>query len=146
MNYLVKITLDNLEVSQVVEGDLQQISIGNNTYLVLLQNGIVTYFESLYVKIEEFKDVQYLWCDESLPTDEQKKFICGEIAILENIKPFIHKAMSYTNLFSYQLQIETAKEFVELVDKDAVIVNLRGTKLFRSVVKQLLPNNQFLEI
>lgn len=146
MKYLVKISLGDSEISQLIEGHVQQVFIGNNTYQVLLQDGVVLYFESLYVKIEEFKDAQYLWCAESLPTDEQKKFICGNLTTLESIKPLMYKGISYTNFLSYQLQVEAAKEFANFVKKDTVVVNLRGTKFFRSVVKQLLPNNQFLEI
>ena len=130
----------------IVDGHIQQIGIGNKTYKVLFINNDPAFFESTFVKIEEIYDAKYLWCAESLPTDEQKKFICGNLTILENIKPFLYKVISYTNFLSHQLQVEAAEEFANFVKKDMVIVNLRGTKLFRSVVKQLLPNNQFLEI
>ena len=149
MKYKVIVSVNNNTDEYIVDGHIQQIGIGNKTYKVLFINNDPAFFESTFVKIEEIYDAKYLWCSPNLPTENQKNCMEGDIVPLLFLSRFVYHIMLYTDILDLKMQCEAAEKFVKEVNahfEEVVIVNLQGTKLFKTVVSQLLPNTKFLEI
>lgn len=149
MKHKVIVSVNNNTDEYIVDGHIQQIGIGNKTYKVLFINNDPAFFESTFVKIEEIYDAKYLWCGSRPPTENQKNRMEGDIVPMAFLSHFAYRTMLYTNILNLKMQCEAAEKFVKEVNahfEEVIIVNLQGTKLFKTAVHQLLPNTKFLEI